>query len=563
MSYVQKAEQYARDVLDGTIPACKWVKLACQRHFDDLERSKDEDYPYYFDPEAGERICRFAENMVHVKGKWIRQHIELEPWQCFLEVVPFGWKKKKDGYRRFNRCYIEIPRKNAKSTLAAANGLYMLTADGEGGSEVYCGATSEVQAWEVFGPAKKMAGWSPEFAEHYQVKVNPADKSPNIVVIETGSKFNPIVGKPGDGSSPHFAIIDEYHEHPTDEQYDTMQTGMGARAQPMLYVITTGGSDTSGPCYSLHQHAQRVLDGVLEDEQLFSCIWTIDAEDDWADFDCWKKANPNYGVSIFEDYLKTQHKEALNNPRRQNILRCKHLNQWVNAKEAWLSAQDWEACKDTSLTEENVKHLPCYGGLDLASVIDIAAHVRVYVDVIDEQRHYYLFGDYYLPEDRINQPENTHYQGWSKEGFIKSIEGKEILFSVIENDILDYADRIDYKELAFDQYQSKHIVQRLGDQGLVCEGFPQNKAHMSPAMKEMEAAIRSGRLHHDGNPALTWMVNNVVAKSDSAENITPDKERPEAKIDGAVAAIMAIGRAMLESDSTQYIEGDLLTYELW
>ena len=557
MSYIEKAEQYARDVLDGTISACKWVKLPCQRHFDDLEKSKDPEYPYYFDAEAGERLCRFAENMVHVKGKWMRQNITLEPWQCFLEAVPFGWKKKKDNYRRFNRCYIEIPRKNAKSTIAAANGLYMLTADGEGGAEVYCGATSEVQAWEVFGPAKKMAGWAPEFADHYGVKVNPNDRSPNIVVIDTGSKFNPIVGKPGDGSSPHFAIIDEYHEHPTDEQYDTMQTGMGARAQPMLYVITTGGSDTSGPCYSLHQHAQRVLDGVIEDEQLFSCIWTIDPEDDWADFEVWKKANPNYGVSIFEDYLKTQHKEAITSARRQNILLCKHLNMWVNAKEAWLSAQEWDACKDESLKESDFTGMDCFAGLDLASSVDIAANVRVYTNLIDDKRHYYVFGSYYLPEKQVFNERSPHYQEWHNKGLLTVTDRDETDFTVIEADIKGHAVSHKVIELAFDKYQAKHIAQRLTAEGLECVEFPQTKAYMSPAMKEIEAAIKGGRLHHDGNAALTWMVNNVVAKEDDAENIQPVKERPETKIDGAVAMIMAVGRAMMAQDNNDYIEGDL------
>lgn len=557
MSHIHKADQYIRDVLDGTIPACKQVKQACQRHLDDLEKSKDPEYPYYFDPEAGERLCRFAENMVHVKGKWMRQNITLEPWQCFLEVVPFGWKKKKDDYRRFNRCYIEIPRKNAKSSIAAVNGLYMLTADGEGGAEVYCGATSEVQAWEVFGPAKKMAGWAPEFAEHYGVKVNPNDRSPNIVVIETGSKFNPIVGKPGDGSSPHFAIIDEYHEHPTDEQYDTMQTGMGARAQPMLYVITTGGSDTSGPCYSLHQHANRVLDGVIEDDQLFSCIWTIDAEDDWADFEVWKKANPNYGVSIFEDYLKTQHKEAITSARRQNILLCKHLNMWVNAKEAWLSAQEWDACKDESLKESDFTEMDCFVGLDLASSVDIAANVRVYTNLIDDKRHYYVFGKYYLPEKQVFNERSPHYQEWHNKGLLTVTDRDETDFTVIEADITSHAESYKVVELAFDKYQAKHIAQRLTAEGLECVEFPQTKAYMSPAMKEIEAAIKGGRLHHDGNAALTWMVNNVVAKEDDAENIQPVKERPETKIDGAVAMIMAVGRAMMAQDNNDYIEGDL------
>jgi phage terminase large subunit-like protein len=559
MSYIEKAEQYARDVLSGAIPAGKYVRLAVQRHVNNLEQAKSENYPYYFDEAAAQKPCRFIENLVHVKGEWGRtaQHIELQPWQCFVITTLFGWMKVDTETRRFREAYIEIPRKNGKSILAAGLGLYMLTADGEYGAEVYCGATSEKQAWEVFRPAKMMAGKSEGFAEHFGVKVKPTDGSANISVLETGSKFEPIVGKPGDGSSPHFAIIDEYHEHPSDEQYDTMQTGMGARSQPMMFIITTGGYDTSGPCYALHQDVQRVLDDVLDNEQLFGIIWSLDDGDDWADFAHWEKANPNLNVSIYPDYLQGQLKKAGQSKRQQNRLLCKHLNMWVNAKEAWLSAQEWDACKNPDLKEEDFAHLPCYSGLDLASVVDIAAHVRVYVEDIDDKKHYYAFGDYYLPEAQVNQIENSHYQGWHKEGFITAAGEKETDFSIIEGDILELAEKVELRELAFDKWQSKHIVQRLEKEGIHCEPFAQNKAFMSPAMKEVEAAIKSGRLHHNANPALTWMINNVVAKEDEAENVTPSKERPDAKIDGAVALIMAVGRAMLSEDHGNYIEGEL------
>lgn len=553
--YVEMAEQYAEDVLSGKIDACKWVKLACQRHFKDKERSKNPDYPYEWNPEKGERICKFASNVVHIKGPWIRTKIKLEPWQCFILAVPFGWVKKSDGMRRFRKHYDEIPRKNSKSTIAAIIGLYMLTKDGEGGAEVYCGATNEKQAWEVYGPAKKMAAWSPGLKEHFGIKVNPNDKSGNMAVLATGSKFEPIVGKPGDGSSPSCAIIDEYHEHPTDEQYDTMQTGMGARPQPVLLVITTGGSNPAGPCYALRQELCRVLEGTIEDEQFFGIIYTIDEDDDWADFKNWKKANPNYGVSVFEDYLKQQQKEATNNARRQNILKCKHLNLWVNAKSAWMNMEDWKRCGDKELTPESVQHLRCIEGLDLASSIDIAARVKVFFEDVEGKRHYYVFGQYYLPEDAVYQPENTHYQQWKNEGFLTVTDGNETDFGQIEDDIWEDVGVYQTNELAYDRYQAVSTAQRLTARGMNCVEFPQQVATMSPAMKEVEAAVKGGRLHHDGNPVLAWMVGNVVAKIDVKENIYPNKERPEAKIDGAVALIMAVGRAMLhEPEPEPYID---------
>ena len=552
--FVAIAEQYAKNVLDGKIDVCKWVKLACQRHFDDKIKSGNRDYPYRFDPEKGERICRFASNIVHVKGVWIRKPITLEPWQCFVLAIPFGWVKKENSLRRFRNWYLEIPRKNAKSTLAAIVGLYMFLKDGEGGAEVYCGATNEKQAWEVYGPVKKMAAWSPGLKDYFGVKVNANDKSANIAVLNTGSKFEPVVGKPGDGSSPSCAIIDEYHEHASEDQLDTMQTGMGARQQPILMVITTGGSNQAGPCYALRQNLCRVLDGMVIDEQFFGVIWTIDEGDDWADFSVWQKANPNYGVSIFEDYLKQQHNEALNNARRQNMLLCKHLNLWVNARTAWLNSEDWRKCGDKSLTIDKVKHLRYIEGLDLASSIDIAARVKIFFENVEGKRHYYVFGHYYLPEDAVFQPGNTHYQGWKKEGYLTVTDGSETDFGIIEDGIAEDAKKYQTDELAYDRYQAVSTSQRLRERGLNCVEFPQQVATMSPAMKEVEAAVKGGRLHHDGNPVLSWMMGNVVASTDAKDNIYPRKERPENKIDGAVALIMAVGRAMLHEDTTSVYE---------
>lgn len=556
--FVALAEQYARDVISGKIVACEFVRQACQRHFDDKEKSRNKDYPYTFDPEKGERICKFASNIVHIKGIWIRKKIVLEPWQCFVLAIPFGWLKKEDGLRRFRQWYLEIPRKNAKSTLAAIVGLFMLVKDDEGGAEVYSGATSEKQAWEVFGPAKKMAAWSPGFKEYFGVKVDATNKSDNMAVLATGSKFEPMVGKPGDGASPSCAIIDEYHEHKDEDQLDTMQTGMGSRSQPILLVITTGGSNQAGPCYALRKDLIDVLNGTIEDEQFFGIIWTLDKDDDWSDFSLWPKANPNYGVSIFKDYLKKQHRDAINNPRRQNILLCKHLNLWVNARTAWLNMNAWRECGDADLTIDSVKHLSCIEGLDLASSIDIAARVKVFFQdilVVDGEseddkkakykRHYYVFGQYYLPEDVLDEPTSRHYQGWRNQSFLTLTDGNETDFGWIEQDILTDAAKYQTNELAYDRYQAVSTAQRLTAQGMNCVEFPQQVATMSPAMKEVEAAIKGGRLHHDCNPVLSWMMSNVVAHVDAKENIYPRKEREENKIDGAVALIMAVGRAML------------------
>ena len=317
--HVEAAMGYVDGVLSGRISSCRFIKLACQRHLDDLKKAEEPDYPFYFDPAKAERVCRFVEMMIHTKGKWQRQPLILEPWQLFSIVVPWGWMRRSNHKRRFTEIYEEEPRKNAKSTKLAALGNYMLTADGEPGAEVYCGATSEKQAWEVFKPARLMALWNDEYRDAFSIHVG----AKNLAILDGGSKFEPVIGNPGDGSSPSYAIIDEYHEHKTPDQYDTMKTGMGAREQPMLHIITTAGTDISGPCYAKRQEAIKVLEGVLENDALFVLIYALDESDDWKDFAVWAKTNPNLGVSIFEDYLRQVHAETLASAEKQNINLCK------------------------------------------------------------------------------------------------------------------------------------------------------------------------------------------------------------------------------------------------
>lgn len=543
MSHLQKAEEYRKAVLSGEIVACKWVRLACLRQEQDLAKQNDPDYPYYFDVTAAEKVCRFIEMMPHTKGKWAgaRELLKLEPWQCFIVTTVFGWLRNSDRQRRFREMYIELPRKNGKSALAAAIGLYMFAADGEHGAEVYSGATSEKQAWEVFRPAKVMAKKAPGFKQRFGIDTNAA----NINILENESRFEPLIGKPGDGASPSCAIVDEYHEHKTDELYDTMVTGMGARTQPLMVVITTAGANLAGPCYLKRGQVLKVLEGTFESEDIFGIVYTIDEGDDWTDIANWRKANPNFGVSVFEDFLLARLREAQQQTNKQNKNKCKHLNIWNNAASAWMNMEFWNACEDKELRIEDFIADPCHEGLDLASQIDIAARVRLFSRMIDDKRHYYIFPLFYLPSEVVYEDgTNTHYEGWVAKGLINATEGNEIDFGQIEQDIKDDAEIYNLVELSFDAWQSVMIIQRLTDHGVNCIRFPMQLPTLSPAMKEVFAAAKSGRLHHDGNPVMTWMISNVVCREDTNENIKPLKETKEAKIDGAVALIMAVGRAM-------------------
>ncbi len=534
---VNRANRYARDVVAGKIDACRFVRLACQRHLDDLARERDKSFPYRFDRKTAEQYCRLVEQFPHVKGKWAGQPFLLQPWQLFILCCVFGWKRKSDGLRRFREMYVEVPRKNGKSALAAAIGLLMAFVDGESGAEVYSGATSEKQAWEVFRPARLMAEQADGFKEDIPVDI----RAKAMFCHRTASKFEPLIGKPGDGASPHCAIIDEYHEHQTPDLYDTMKTGMGARTQPLQVVITTAGTNISGPCYDRRGHVVQVLEGLSEDDTLFGIIFTLDEDDDWTDLDNWRKANPNFGVSVFEDFLADRLREAKSQASRQNIIRCKHLNQWLNANTAWMNMVAWNKCADRSLAMDDFSGRPCWIGLDLANKVDITAMVILFRD----GDTYTAFGRYYLAEETVWLPENTHYQSWAQEELIVVTPGAVTDFEFIKDDLRSMAEKFDIQEVAYDPWQAAQLASEMDQEGLPMVEMRQTVLNMSEPMKQLEASVLSGDFRFTGDPVLTWMASNVTAHFDAKDNIYPRKDRREAKIDGIVALIMAMGRAML------------------
>lgn len=538
------ALKYAKDVVAGRIPNCKWIRLACARHLDDLKASKGGKSDYYYDSDAGDRVCQFIELLPHCKGKWgqKKELIVLEPWQCFLFCALMGWRLRKNDRRKYRKAYIKVPRKNGKSIIAAGLGLYFFAADGEFGAEVYAGATTERQSWEVYRPAKQMLERTPELRDALGAEIwaktllNPND----------GSRFEPVIGKPGDGSSPSCAIADEYHEHDTTELVDTMESGMGSRDQPMLLLITTAGFNIAGPCYEQERDAQRVLEGAIDNPELFALMYGIDAADRWDDPASLRKANPNMGVSVDEDFLLSQQRQAAQSASLQTRFKTKHLDEWCSAKSAWLNLLEWDKCADRTLRPEQFKGDRCYITLDLASRSDVCVIMLMFVKEIDGKQHFYLFGSYYLPENAIeNDTKNCNaYRKWVIEGFLQQHDGAEIDFDLIEEDTLAMIAQYGPEEVVFDPYRAAQLEQRLTKQGITAVELGQTVKNMSLPMKELESAVKAGRVHHDGNPVLTWMASNVVAKLDAKDNIYPRKEKPEQKIDGIVASIMGIARAL-------------------
>lgn len=543
-NFIAMARDYAKSVVRERTPASKAVRRACQRHLDGLSAQKRKDYPYKLDAAKAEKVCTFVELLPHVKGRWARekQRLVLEPWQAFILVNVFGWARKRDGLRRYRRVYIEVPRKNAKSTLTAAVADYMLVEDGEHGAEVYSGATTEKQAWEVFGPARLMVKNTPELQEHYGVEVG----AKNLHVIKTASKFEPIIGKPGDGASPSFAVTDEYHEHATSEQFDTMLTGMGAREQPIAWAITTAGSDTAGPCYALRQESLDVLEGKVTADDLFAVVYTLDEGDDWTTIEALRKANPNIGVSVSEEFLRTAQLRALDQPREQATFKTKHLCQWVTAASPYFNAELWARSADPTLTREAFAGRNCYMALDLASSQDIACVIELFPDDDGDVERYAVFGRFYIPANEAQKPERKHYAGWIAQGHLTATPDDITDYDYIEADIK--ADSIAHRvaEIAFDQWDASQVVTHLqnylGHEKLV--QFPMTVQHLSQPMKHVAGLIDAGRIRHNGDPVLAWMIGNVTAQVDRNDNVFPRKERPDRKIDGAVGLIMAMGRAI-------------------
>ncbi|MTI12641.1 terminase large subunit [Sansalvadorimonas verongulae] len=555
---VNAATRYAREVVSGKIIACRYVRLTCQRHLDDIKKSKSKAYPYRFDKAKAERVCKFAQLLPHTKGKqFVGKLIVLEPWQKFILCCVFGWVYKSSGLRRFNEVYNEVARKNGKSAKTAGVGHYLFCADGEYGAEVYCGATTEKQAMEVFDPARLMAKKLPKLRKRFSIEVW-AKK----LTRTDGSKFEPVIGDPGDGASPSGALVDEYHEHADSSLYDTMLTGMGAREQGLMWVITTAGYNIDGPCYDMRERVVEMLEGE-KDDHLFGIIFTIDTDDDWTSETALLKANPNAGVSVSLEYLKQQQQRAIKRARYVNTFKTKHLNVWVAGKEAFFNMEAWQSCKDTSLTPEQFKNDECYLGFDLARKLDMNSMARLYTRMIDGKRHYYSVAPmFYVPEDQIFNNDDKRlsekFKAWAESGDISPTEGAEIDYRAISADAKDVHLETPVDESALDPSGAIALGHDLDDEGLNPITITQNFTNMSDPMKELEAAVLTGRFHHDGHPIMTWCIGNVVGKHlpGNDDVVRPIKQKAANKIDGAVSLIMAVGRAMLNEDTSSNYEDE-------
>lgn len=549
MDYVDKALRYMNRVLTGKLAVCREVVQACERQQKDLIRKR---FPYIFDRAKANRVCKFIELLKHAKGPLAGENIHLEDWQCFILTTIFGWVHRKTGYRRFSRAYAEIPRGNGKSAMSSGVALYMLCADGEQGADIYSFATTRQQARIVFDDAKAMARQSMadlQSAFGMEILAN------SILIPRTNSKFLPRSSQsgPNEGLNTHFACVDELHAHKTRELYDVVLKSLGKRAQGLFWSITTAGNNVEGICYEVRRTVKRILDGTVKGERQFGIIYTIDPDDDWRTEDALRKANPNYGISLNPADLLEDLNNALVNPSAENDYKTKRLDVWCNSQDAWLDMVRYRKCS-RKVTLTDFVGCPCIYGLDLAAKIDIAALVRLFWRMEDGVFHYYVFPEFFLPQDTIRASGNSQYSGWVKTGLITEFPGPVIDLTAIQQYILSDLENFEILACAYDPWQASQLAQNLMAEGVPMVELGATVKNFSEPMKQVQSLIYEGRLHTDGNEVLEWMASNVVCHFDAKENIYPRKERPEDKIDGMVALIMAMNQAVFLNVEENYGE---------
>lgn len=508
---------------------------------------------FYFDEQAAQIAVNFFRLLHHSKGEWAGQPFILQDWQRDEIIRPlFGWKRRSDGMRRYRTAYIEVPRKNGKSTLAAGIALLLLFASDEPGAEVYSAAADRDQAAIVFDQAKAMVKAAPQLAKLAEVYKH------SIVVPSTRSVYRVLSAdvKTKYGLNAHGVVFDELHAQPTRELWDVLTTSTGSRRQPLVVAITTAGFDRESICWEQHEYARQILEGIIDDPSFFAYIRAADPEDDWLDEEVWAKANPSLGVTVKLDYLRNEARRAQLTPAYQNTFRRLHLNQWTQQSTRWLPLEAWDACGEP-FDPRLLEGAPCYGGLDLASSSDIASFVLCFPSEPGEEEHYAWLPFFWIPEENMVErarKDRVPYDAWVRDGLITATEGNVIDYGYIVRDIEALGERFNIREIAFDRWGAFQVSQALEGAGFTMVGFGQGFASMAGPTKELLRIVLDGKLSHGGHPVLRWMADNMVVSTDAAGNVKPNKAKSREKIDGIVAGIMALDRAMRHREAGSVYE---------
>lgn len=553
---MEMAQGYIDAVQSGEQLVGRWIKLAVERHVNDLATSEsDQEFPFYFDEEEATRAVEFVKLCKHTTGKWMGLPFHLLPWQAFIISSIFGWKKRKNNKRRYDRAYIRVARKNGKTELMAALALYALVMDGEKGGQVYFAATKKDQAKVGFNATKIMLSYLRQDSVTVRQEFN---YNSHTIYSEHWHSFCKAMGrdtKGEDGLSPHVCIIDEYHAHQTDEMVNVMESGMGGREQPLMLIITTAGYFIHGPCKNFEDTAATaILEGSLDDPSTFVAIYTLDPEDiedpesggvpGWHDEKVWVKANPGISNDTPSlDYLRGRFRKAVNEGgEKETDFLTKNMNVWTRAKKTWVQDKYYLNCvKPRKL--ESLAGLDVYLGLDLAKTRDITA-LSMLFPVQKGLDKPFMADFFWVPEENQRErqkDDKVPYVKWAKGGHIITTEGNVVDQDQIELDILKLVTPFNVRGMAFDPWNAEQITQHLDKQGIKRFEFRQYTTLFNEPLTLFERWILTGECEWNLNPVTRWMLGNVAIYRDKNDNRKVDRDLSQEKVDGIVTRLMAVG----------------------
>lgn len=522
----------------------KLVRLARQRHQKDLDEAGQRDI--YFDQKAADQAVQFFKLLRHTKAEWAGQPFIPSPWQEHDVIRPlFGWKRK-DGTRRYRVAYLEVARKNGKSSMAAAIGNKLFLNDGEPGAEVYTAATKRDQARITHEESKAQVRGL--LRDDPRLKKIIAVSRDNLAIPSMRCKYEPL-GQDADtmdGLNVHAAIIDELHMHKTPDVWNVLETATAARRQPLLFGITTAGFDRTSICWHLHDYAAKVLDGTIEDDSFFGYICGLDEGDDWTNSATWIKANPNLDVTVKTDDLMRKFKKARESPTFENEFKRLHLNVWTQQHTKWLSMEQWDRCAG-SVDAAALTKKECFGGLDLAPKRDLSSLVLVF----PVKDRYKVLPFFWMPEENVRENERRDrlpYSQWIRQGLITATEGNVTDYEAIRETLNKLEKRYEIEEIAFDPFGATELVTKLMHDHFKMVEFRQTIQTFNEPTQKLEALISAGRIEHGGHPVLRAHALAVTVKTDLNENIRPVKDKTTGRIDGIVALIMALSRAIIRRE---------------
>lgn len=490
------------------------------------------------DTRKADRAVNFIKQLRHTTGRWAGHPFNLLDWQDSIIRDVFG-TVRPDGTRQYRIAYIEVPKKNGKTETCGALSNYLLFGDGELGGQVYFAAVDRDQASLCYNVAAQMVEWSPALKRRSEI----VRSTKRIWVPETGSFCRVLSGEVPNkhGLNVSGCVIDELHAHPNRELYDVLTQGAGdAREQPLWFVITTAGYDRHSICWELHEKARQILNGTIEDPTFYPVLYGVPEDADWTDENEWAKANPSLGQIFTIDRLREAYQSAKGNPVEENLFRRLRLNQWTASETRWMDIRQWDACNATAVELEG---RDCYAGLDLSSTTDLSALSLVF----PYDDHYRTLVHYWLPAEGVNDREKRDrvpYQLWAQQGWLTLTNGPVIDYDDIQKALVEYRAKYRILEVAYDRWGATKLQQTLTDAGFLMVEFGQGYKSMSPPTKEFASLVASKKLLHDGNPILRWNVDNTVVSTDPAGNVKPDKSKATQRIDGVVATIMALDRAL-------------------